>query len=199
MTRVHLVRHAAFDGVGRILAGRAPGVHLSAAGRAQAQRLAHALAHEPIAAVYTSPLERAQETAMILAGPHGVEPSLAPAFIEVDFGEWTGSDSHDLEVHSVWQDFNTLRSLTRIPGGEHMLETQTRAVAGLLELRHSHEGATIAIVSHADVIRAVLGHVLGMPMDYLLRLAIAPATYSTIELRGAWPQVMCIGRPAPSA
>lgn len=199
MMRVHLVRHGAFDGVGRTLAGRATGVRLNAEGRAQASRLAETLAREPITAVYTSPLERARETAEVLAAPHDTRPIPAPAFAEIDFGDWTGSKVGDLEGHSAWRDFNTLRSLTRIPGGELMLETQTRAIAGLLELQRSHINDTIAVVSHADVIRAVLGHVLGMPMDNLLRLEIAPATFSTLELHGAWPQIVCIGRPALSA
>lgn len=199
MMRVHLVRHGVFDGVGRSLVGRAPGIPLSSEGRAQALRLADALAREPISAVYTSPLERAQQTAAILAAPHDVHPIPVAAFEEIDFGEWTGSDIHDLDAHSAWRDFNTLRSLTRIPGGELMLETQARAIAGLLELRQRHGNDTIAIVSHADVIRAVLGHVLGMPLDNLLRLEIAPATFSTLELHGSWPRVLCIGRPPLSA
>lgn len=193
---MHLVRHAAFDGVGRTLTGRTPGVSLNDAGRAQAHALADALAGESIAAVYSSPLERAIETAAIIADAHGLTHHACDAFAELDFGDWTGQRVEDLESHSAWRDFNTLRSLTRIPGGELMLETQARAAAGLLEVQKRHRDATVAIVSHADVIRALLGHLLGMPMDHLLRLEVAPASFSTIELHGAWPQVHCIGRTA---
>jgi broad specificity phosphatase PhoE len=201
MLRVHLVRHAAFDGVGRLMVGRTPGVSLSDDGRAQARRLASAFADEKLAAVYSSPLERARETAAAIADVHGLTHATCDAFAELDLGDWTGCTVADLESHSAWRDFNTLRSLTRIPAGELMLETQTRAVRGLLEMQRHHDNATIVIVSHADVIRAVLGHLLGMPMDHLLRLEIAPASYSTVELHGAWPQIHCIGRTvvAPAA
>ncbi|HEX2168609.1 MAG TPA: histidine phosphatase family protein [Longimicrobiales bacterium] len=193
MLRVHLIRHAAFEGVGQRMVGRTPGVSLSAHGRAQARGLADEFASRSIAAVYTSPLERAQETAAAIAAPHNVVPITSDAFAELDLGDWTGSELEDLHAHSAWRDFNTLRSLTRIPGGELMLETQTRAIAGLLDIQRHHVDATVAIISHADVIRAILGHLLGMPMDHLLRLEIAPASYSTIELHGPWPQIHCIG------
>lgn len=201
MTRLHLVRHAAFSGVGRKLVGRTPGVSLSEQGLIQARHLAADLADEPITAIYTSPLERARETADIIAQACGVPAATSDAFAEIDFGNWTGADIDDLEPHTAWRDFNTLRSLTRIPGGELMLETQARAVAGLLDVQRHQPTGTVVIVSHGDVIRAVLGHLLGMPMDHLLRLEIAPASVSTVELHGAWPQVHCIGRsvsaPAP--
>lgn len=200
MTRLHLIRHAAFNGVGRKLVGRTPGVGLSDDGRKQARHLAAAFADEPVTAVHTSPLQRARETADVIAGVCGVFAVPDDAFAELDFGSWTGRDIDELEPHSAWRDFNTLRSLTRIPGGELMLETQTRAVVGLLEIQRRHPSGTVIVVSHADVIRAVLGHLLGMPMDHLLRLDIAPASVSTIELHGAWPQVSCIGRTiAPPA
>lgn len=196
MLRLHLVRHAAFDSVGSTIVGRTGSIALNDEGRAQADRLARALAAEPVAAVYTSPLDRARETAVSIAAVHGVTPIESDAFAELDFGEWTGSNIRDLDAHRAWHDFNTLRSLTRIPGGELMLEVQTRAVTGLLDIQRRYDGRTVAIVSHADVIRAVIGHLLGIPMDHLLRLEIQPATYTTVQLHGAWPQVLCIGRSA---
>lgn len=193
MLRVHLIRHAAFDGVGQRMVGRTPGVSLSESGRAQARVLAETLASQSIAAVYTSPLQRARETAAAIAEPHKLTPITAEAFVELDLGDWTGGNVEDLREDSAWRDFNMLRGLTRIPGGELMLETQTRAIAGLLDIQRQHPDSTVAIISHADVIRAVIGHLLGMPMDHLLRFEIAPASYSTIDLHGAWPQVHCIG------
>lgn len=202
MTRLHLVRHAAFSGVGRKLVGRTTGVSLSEDGLIQARHLAADLASEPVTAVYTSPLDRARETADIIAAACSASAVSSDAFAEIDFGSWTGADIDELEPDSTWRDFNTLRSLTRIPGGELMLETQTRAIVGLLEVQRRYPSGTVIIVSHADVIRSVLGYLLGMPMDHLLRLEIAPASVSTVELHGAWPQVRCIGRtisaPAPA-
>src|SRR5690606_33816018 len=143
MTRLHLVRHAAFSGVGRNLVGRAPGVTLSDDGLVQARHLAADLASEPIAAVYTSPLDRARETADIIATACSATVEASNAFAEVDFGSWTGADIDALEPERAWRDFNSLRSLTRIPGGELMLETQTRAIVGLLQIQRHHPSGTI--------------------------------------------------------
>src|SRR5690606_39686497 len=93
-----LVRHAAFDGVGRVLGGRAAGLRLSAAGRAQAGRLGAALAELPLAAVYSSPLQRALETATALAAPHALEPVLRARMTEPDFGPRTGRRPRALDA-----------------------------------------------------------------------------------------------------
>lgn len=166
---------------------------LSAAGREQAAVLTEQFASTRLAAIYTSPLRRAADTADLIARPHLLQPVVMDAFTEVDYGDWTGAAVADLEDDADWRDYNTLRGMTRIPGGELILETQARAVAGLLEVQRRHEERTILVVSHADVIRAILGHLLGIPMDHLLRLEIAPASVSTIELAGAWPRVLCMG------
>lgn len=197
MTRLLLVRHALCEGVGDRLIGRTPGVSLDDRGRAQARELAAMLRHEPITAVHTSPVQRAVETAVALAEPHGLEPAGQEAFTEVDFGDWTGRTIRDLEGDPTWRDFNTMRGTTRIPGGELMAETQLRAVRGLLQVAGEHAGETVAVVSHADVLRALLTHLLGMPLDHMLRLEVAPASVSTVVLHGTWPQVLALNRQAP--
>ena len=97
MTKFLLIRHAAHDLLGRALTGRAPGLHLNAQGKLEAERLADRLAVFSISAIYTGPLERARETAEPLSNRLRMELSLAPAFDEIDFGSWTMLPFSDLE------------------------------------------------------------------------------------------------------
>jgi broad specificity phosphatase PhoE len=195
-TSLLLIRHATCDPVGHALAGRAPGIGLNDDGRAQAAALASALRTEPLSAVYTSPLQRARDTAVAIAAVHGLPVIEAEGLQEIDFGEWTGSTLAALDGDATWADFNVLRSVTRAPGGELLLEAQARAVATLLPIVRHHAGSTIAAVTHADVIRAVLCHLLGMPMDNLLRVDISPAAVATVVFDGRWPRLAGLSRPA---
>lgn len=182
MTTFLLIRHATCPPVGRALAGRAPGVHLDEAGRGQAARLAERLAAVPVAALYSSPLERARETAAPLAARLGLPVCDAPGAMEIDFGEWTGRTLDELACDPRWGPFNAFRGGTRIPGGELLIEAQARIVAELERLRARHPEAVVAVVSHADVIRAALCHYAGIPLDLMLRIEIACASVSVVEV-----------------
>jgi probable phosphoglycerate mutase len=184
MTHFLLTRHATCEHVGHSLAGRASGRSLDADGVRQAVRLAERLAASRIDAVDSSPLERARETAAIVAGPRGLAVGDAPGFTEIDFGEWTGYAIEELRGDDVFRRFNTFRSGTRIPGGESILEVQHRAVAELERLRREHDApdARVLIVSHADVIRSTLAWFLGVPVDLASRVAVEPASVSVLAL-----------------
>lgn len=182
MTTVLLIRHATCDPVGRQLAGRASGVSLNASGRDQAVRLAAWLAPLSLAAVYASPLARARETAAYLAEPRRLGVVEHDGFTEIEFGAWTGRELESLEGDAHWQRFNGFRSLTRPPGGELMLEAQTRAVRALGDLAARHADERIAVVSHADVLRAAVAFFAGAPLDLFSRLEISPASVTTLEL-----------------
>src|SRR5206468_6060761 len=145
MTKFLLIRHAATDTAGKKLTGRMTGVHLNEQGVKQAQRLAERLANIPIAAIYSSPLERAIETAEPVAKAHQLEIIIQQDFIEIDFGEWTNCSIEELRNNKQFQLFNTFRSVTRIPGGELTLETQARIVAGLQQLCTQHPNQTVAV------------------------------------------------------
>ncbi|HEU4629201.1 MAG TPA: histidine phosphatase family protein [Gemmatimonadaceae bacterium] len=192
MTTVLLVRHATGDHVGRVLAGRVPGTRLSEEGRRQAERLAERLAARPVRAVYASPLERARETAEPIAARFGLTLYEAPGLMELDFGRWTGRPIDGFGDDADWRHFNTYRSGTRIPGGELLLEAQSRAVAELLRLCERHPHETIVAVSHADVIRALLGHFAGVPIDLLLRFEIDPASVTELELHDWGARIVCV-------
>lgn len=180
-----LLRHAAHDNVGGFLAGRMPGVVLGEAGRAQAERLAQRLRLERIDAVFASPRERAQQTAQALAVACGRTVETAPELDEIDFGRWAGRDFEALQQDPLWQRWNAVRSLVRTPGGETMLDVQRR-VLGLMErLGEEHRGRCVALVSHADVIKAAVLHHLGLAIDAWPRFDIAPASITRLAV-GDW-------------
>lgn len=184
-TTFFLVRHAAHDRLGRVLCGRMPGVTLGREGRAQAGALAARLAGEGLAAVYASPLERAQETAIPLAARAGLAVETLPALNEIDFGSWAGQSFDALHGDPVWTGWNQARHVTRPPGGETALEAQSRVLRGLEALRARHGEARLALVSHADVIKLVIAHALGLGADAMHRVEIGPASVSAVVL-GAW-------------
>ena len=184
-TTVLLARHAAHDRLDRVLCGRMPGVSLSGEGRAQAGRLAERLARRHPTALYTSPLDRARETAAPLAARLGLDPRVAEGLAEIDVGDWTGRSFDELRGDPAWTAWNTRRSLARPPGGETMLAVQARAVGWLERARAGHGDETIALVSHADVIKAVLAHYLGLPLDQIGRFEVGPASTSTLVV-GDW-------------
>jgi len=101
---------------------------------------------------------------------------------ELDYGDWTGQKIDDLETQPAWRRFNTHRSVTRILGGENMLEVQSRAVMELDRLRERYDGSTVAVVSHGDVIRCAVVHYLGMAIDLFQRIEISPASVTTVDL-----------------
>jgi probable phosphoglycerate mutase len=168
-------------------------------GWAQAARLAERLATARIAAVYSSPLERARETAEAVARPHGLAVGILGGAVEIDFGDWTGRTLAELAEDPRWRRFNTFRSATRIPGGEMMPEVQARIVAALEELRLRHGDATVAVVSHGDVIKSAVCHYAGIPLDLLLRLEVEPASVTAVTVAELGARILSLndtGRPA---
>ena len=190
-----LVRHGAYPLVNRALGGRGP-YPLSDEGRAQAARIAGAFRGRPIAAVVSSPVRRAVETAEPIAAALGLEVVPDPDFTEIDFGAWTGRPFDTLRAEPGWREWNEFRSTARIPGGETILSVQARMVAGLVRLRDAFPDAELVVVSHADPIKAMLCHFLGMPLDLIRRIEVAPGSVSRIVLHDADAAVLGINLPA---
>ncbi len=184
MTTMLLIRHAANDWVGERLAGWTPGVHLNTLGHQQAQGLADRLAHTALQAIYSSPLDRARETAAPLANRLGLPVQVEAGLAEVQYGQWTGEALQDLRDTDLWRVLMLTPSLARFPDGESLGEVQNRVVATLERLRQRHAQETIAVVSHADVLKAAVAHYTGLHLDLFQRLVISPASVSVIQFGG---------------
>jgi broad specificity phosphatase PhoE len=182
MTGIILIRHALTDSAGKRLTGRLPGVHLNEIGLKQAQFLSINLRNEPISAIYSSPLERAVETAKPIAEALGLELTISEYFTEIDFGEWTNLAIDELRNNQSFRNFNFFRSSARIPGGELMAEAQLRMVRGIEEICRNNRGKTIAIVSHADIIKSAIAYYAGISLDLMGRIEISPASVSVVEI-----------------
>jgi broad specificity phosphatase PhoE len=182
-TTILLVCSATVDLTGRILAGRMAGVGLNHAGRAEVRRLARRVHRVALAAVLSSPLERAVRTAQAIARPQGLQVECAEALNEMDFGDWTGRTFSELERLGEWKLFLARRTRHPPPHGETIAAVQARVVDALAELAARHPGAPCALVSHPEVIKAALGHVLGMSLDHLGSLDLLPASVSVVRWR----------------
>jgi len=185
-----LIRHGANDWVHGRLAGRLRGVHLNDAGRAQAAALAERLTAVPLAAIYASPLERTVETATAIAGPRGLTLQLVPGIQEVDYGEWQGAELSRLARHELWPGVQHYPSGTRFPGGETLGEAQQRMVQHLEAIRARHPRETIAVVSHADIIKLAVAYYIGMHLDLFQRLEIATCSVTALRFTAHGPRLV---------
>lgn len=193
MTRLLLIRHGANDAHKEgVLIGWTPGVHLNQEGRAQAEALARRLAPVEIAAMYASPLERTLETAEIVAAPHDLPVVVREDLGEVRLGRWTGQPLEKLRKRRLWRKVQFVPSAMRFPGGESFQEVQARIVAEVEHLCSEHPEQTIAIVSHADVLKAVVAYTIGLHLDLFQRLVIAPASLTVLDLGGLMPRLLCL-------
>ena len=181
-TTLVLLRHATTASTGRRLGGWKPGVHLDAGGRAQAEAAARRLARLPVTAVYSSPLERTRETAAVVARTHGLRVRTERGLGEVDYGDWTDRPLSRLRNLALWRVVQQTPSRVAFPGGGTIRGAQIRAVDATERLAAAHPGGTLVLVSHADVIKAVVAHHLGMGLDLFQRLVISPASSTVIML-----------------
>jgi probable phosphoglycerate mutase len=199
---VFLVRHAAHDRVDRVLCGRMPGVGLGDAGRGQADALARRFAAAGggrVDAVWTSPLQRARETAEPIAARLGLPARTSDALCEIDFGAWTGRTFEALRDDPRWRRWNEARGAERPPGGESMAEAQARALGGVERARAGHPDGSVVLVSHGDVIKAVLAGVLGLSLDAHARFEISPGSVSALAVWDGGGKVLSMNEAAVAA
>lgn len=186
------MRHGQTPTTGTTLPGRAKGLHLAEAGVAQAERAAERIAElSSVDALYTSPLERARETAAPIGRTLGMKPVVDRGLLEADFGEWTGAELKELMKLPEWSTVQRAPSTFRFPGGESFAEMQHRIVGALERLRTAHPGGTIVCVSHADPIKAAIAHAVGTHLDLFQRIVVSTCSISVI----AWPQHGTGGTP----
>jgi probable phosphoglycerate mutase len=194
MTQILLVRHAVNDFVktGK-LAGWTPEVHLNDEGKAQADALGKRLADVPITHLYASPLERTMETAEAIRQHHANLDIIQNAEIgEVRYGDWEGKEVRALQSRKMWHVVQEYPSRAYFPNGETMRAVQVRAVNEIERLASIHPRALVVVVTHADVIKMVVAHFLGMHLDNFQRIVISPASISTLMLGYGRPYLVTI-------
>lgn len=180
-----LIRHAIHVDYNERLSGRADGVALSEAGRVQARALAERLASEPLSAVYASPRERTQDTAGAVAERQGLQVVTDDAIDEIDMGEWTRVPIDSLRGDPAFDFWNERRSEAGPPGGEKFAAVAERVSAFATRCAAMHAGQRIAVVSHADVIKALVATCLNLHLDHVLRFEIGPASVTRMVV-GDW-------------
>ena len=198
-TLVLFVRHGTTPSTGKVLPGRARGLHLSEQGREQAQRAAARIAEVgKIAAVYSSPLERARETAAPIARLAKKTTRIERGLIECDFGAWTGLSLRRLMKKPEWSIVQRSPSTFRFPGGESFTEMQSRMVGTVDAIRRRHPGRAIVCVSHADTIKAAVAHATGTPLDLFQRIVISTCSVTAILYSDGGPVVLTVNSTGAS-
>lgn len=182
MARILLIRHAPTPETGTRLTGRLPGVSLGETGAARAAELAERLASVRIAAVYASPIDRTWETAEAVAAVHRLEPTREDGLLEVDYGSWSGRTLKSLYRLKAWRVVQTTPSRMQFPDGESLADAQRRAVATVERIAGDHRRQTVAAVTHADIIKAVIAHFVGTPLDLFQRIGVAPTSVSVLDI-----------------
>jgi probable phosphoglycerate mutase len=201
MATIYLVRHGHNEFVQQgKLPGWLPEIHLDAVGKEQAVRLGRALQTRKLKAIYSSPLERALETASEIASACGLEVIVSEALGEVRIGSWEGLSLKAARRRKLWPTILVMPSLVRFPGGESFVEAQARIVAEVEKLRIHHAGraAAFACVYHADPIKLTIAHYLGLPLDQFQRLTIDPGSVSVLQVDGSSARLLTLNDTAAS-
>ncbi|HET6834388.1 MAG TPA: histidine phosphatase family protein [Acidimicrobiales bacterium] len=206
-TVILFVRHGSTATTGTELPGRASGLHLSDAGRAQAESVAARIAavargngrkRRGVAAVYSSPLERTRETAAPIAHATDCEVQADDGLLELDIGDWTGLELKAARKRPEWGTIQRYPSGFTFPGGESFVDMQARMVACVERLRSAHPGETIVAVSHADPIRAAVAHAMGTHLDLFQRVVISPCSLTAVAYGAGGPMVLTVNSSVES-
>ena len=163
---------------------------MGAKGEEHAAATARRLTGTKLKAVYTSPITRTRETAEIIARPHELTPIAEDGVMEIDFGDWTGRTLKSLRRVALWSHVERTPSRIRFPGGETFAEAQQRAVAAVERIAVDAGKSTVVVVSHSDVIKLIVAHYLGQPLDLFQRLTISTASVSEVFLPKQGPPLV---------
>jgi probable phosphoglycerate mutase len=192
-TLVLFVRHGQTPTTGKLLPGRAAGLHLADAGAQQAEAVAARIAELPrVDAVYASPLERTRETAAPIARAQRLKVQVDRGLLECDFGDWTGAELKALAKLPEWRTVQRYPSGFRFPGGESFTEMQTRMVTAVGRLVERHRGGVVVAVSHADPIKAAVAHALGTHLDLFQRIVISTCSVTAVAYGDTSPVVLTV-------
>lgn len=192
-TYVCFVRHGTTPTTGKVLPGRAPGLHLSDKGAGEARDVGERLgALGTVRALYSSPIERGRETAEAIAAHVGLTPTLDDALMDCDCGDWTGLTLASLRRTAEWRQIVHNPSGFRFPNGESIRELENRVGEATERFVEKHPGEVIVAVSHADPIKIAVARALGSPLDLLDRIAVRPASTTVIAYADGAPSVLTV-------
>ncbi len=188
-----MVRHGKTPSTGKLLPGRAKGLHLSDVGKQEALDVAQRLGNlKNVSAIYASPLERARETAAPTAKLLNQKVIINKGLFECDFGDWTGKELSKLMKLPEWSTVQRAPSTFRFPNGESFTQMQTRMTSTLDALRVKHHGGTVICFSHADPIKAAVAHAMGTHLDLFQRIVISTCSVSAVSYSGFGPVVLTV-------
>lgn len=188
-----MVRHGRTPTTGKVLPGRAAGLHLADSGKAEAEAVAKRIAEiKGVSAIYASPLERARETAAPIGKILGQKVNIHKGLLECDFGDWTGAQLTALMKKPEWTTVQKAPSTFRFPNGESFTEMQQRMVSALDDIRAKHSGGIVVCVSHADPIKAAVAHAMGTHIDLFQRIVISTCSVSAVAYSPSGPVVLTV-------
>ena len=199
MATVLLIRHGRTSAnAAGVLAGWSPGVFLDEVGTAQVRELAGQVSELDLKAIVSSPLDRTLETSQELS--NAISATGKEISIRIDerigecrYGDWTGKTLSELSENELWPAVQAHPASVRFPGGESLLEMQHRAVSCIRDLNAEFgSSSTYAVVSHGDVINAILADALGMHLDHFQRIQVSPASVSVVRYTPARPFVAAV-------
>ncbi len=197
MIKILLIRHGDTDYVNEALAGRIDSP-LNAEGLVQSQRVAKALKHLSINAIYASPLKRTQQTAQPLAKFLRLDVKINHELNQVNFGDWQGLSFDELIQDPNWKIFQENPALAKIPGGEDGIMVRERVSTAILKLINQYpRDAVIAIFSHGSIIRHTISHLIGLSLENLNQIRIAPASITTLAISGNKGKLLHLNQELP--
>ena len=188
-----MVRHGQTPTTGKVLPGRAAGLHLAEAGVQQAHAVAERIAELPrVDAIYASPLERARETAAPIGKALQQRVKINKGLLECDFGDWTGEQLSTLMKKPEWATVQRAPSTFTFPNGESFTDMQARIVSALDKIRAKHPGGVVVCVSHADPIKAAVAHAMGTHLDLFQRIVVSTCSISAVAYSSYGPVVLTV-------
>jgi probable phosphomutase (TIGR03848 family) len=193
MALVFLVRHGLTAQTGHRLYGQTPGIDLDPRGRAQAEQLVARFEGVRLTAVYSSPLERCVQTVEPLAAARRLAVRTDPGMIEMATGDWTGRSLGQLRRAAAWRTVQRTPSAFTFPGGgESFVDAQARAVGAVERIARRHRNGAVVVGTHGDIVRVVVAHLLGTPLDEFQRIVIDTAGVTAVVLGGERPHVLLV-------
>lgn len=194
-----LIRHGENDYTKKHkLAGYTPDVHLNERGQTQARALADALKEVPIKAIYSSPLERAMETAAPIAAARGLEVQVEAGLLETNVGKWQGRSLASLRLQKHWKVVQNAPSRAQFPEGETFYECQARIVTALDSISRKYKPQdVVACVFHADPIKLAVAHYIGLPLDHFQRLSCDTGSLTALYVGEAGANLIKLNQRPP--